>query len=107
MQCNLLPRPSQQLVVCGCIHLILNGCLPIQNATEWMMIWRKQQLNPFFLLRKEILEGQNHQQGAGNKHRAKATAEPSIAPFSLLTFQILYTRVTISEPHMETVHILY
>lgn len=59
------------------------------------------------LLRKEILERQKHQQGAGNKHRAKATAEPSTVPFSLLAFQIFYTTATISKLHMQTVHILY
>lgn len=51
------------------------------------------------LLRKEILERQKHQQGAGNKHRAKATAEPSTVPsvcwhFKYFTQQQLFPNYT-------------
>lgn len=86
-----------------------NGHFPIPSTTEWMM--EEAAVNPFQLSRMGILGRQNiskklqlQLEGAGNRSRAKATADPAAGPFALLGF---HTTMTIPKLHLQAVLILY
>lgn len=83
-----------------------NGHFPIPNTTEGMT--EEAASERVLLSRMGILERQNHQQvqleGAGNRSRGKATADPAAGPFALLGF---HTTTTIPKLHLQAVLILY